>query len=46
MAAGRRRNWIAIGGATAAVAIGAFAAVAWAAPTGLTAPPFAMARRT
>jgi hypothetical protein len=38
MAARRKRSWIAIGGATAAVAIGAFAAIAWAAPT-LTAPP-------
>ncbi|MDX6631929.1 MAG: hypothetical protein QOH00_4175 [Gaiellales bacterium] len=40
MAARRRRTWIAIGGATAAVAIGALAAVALGAPTGLTAPPF------
>jgi fibronectin type 3 domain-containing protein len=40
MAARRRRTWIAIGGATAAVAIGALAAVALGAPTGLTAPSF------
>ena len=29
MAAGRRRSWIAIGGATAAVAIGMFAVSRW-----------------
>ena len=36
MATRRRRRWIAIGGATAAVAIGVWAAVALAAPTGVT----------
>jgi hypothetical protein len=35
MAARRRRRWIAIGGATAAVAAGVWAAVALGAPTGL-----------
>jgi hypothetical protein len=40
MAARRRRKWIAIGGATAAVAIGALATTALGALTGLTAPPF------
>jgi hypothetical protein len=40
MAAGRRRSWIAIGGATAAVAIGVFGAVALATPSGLSAPSF------
>ena len=33
MATRRRRRWIATGGATAAVAIGVWAAVAWATPT-------------
>ena len=33
MATRRRRRWIATGGATAAVAIGIWAAVAWATPT-------------
>lgn len=33
MATGRRTRWIATGGATAAVAIGIWAAVAWATPT-------------
>jgi hypothetical protein len=36
MAARRRRKWIAIGGATAAVATGAWGALALATPTGLT----------
>ena len=38
MAARRRRRWIAIGGATAAVAIGIWAAGRVGAPTGLSAP--------
>ena len=41
MAARRRRRWIAIGGATAAVAIGGLSALAFAAPTGSAAPPHA-----
>jgi hypothetical protein len=40
MAAGRRRRWIAIGGALAAVAVGGLATVALGAPTGLSAPAF------
>ena len=39
MAQWRRRRWIAIGGATAAVAIGAWSAIALATPSGLVVTP-------